>query len=53
MRPNRRKVPREPARAAAPPEVPEVVIATPPAPPKTEPDPIPEHIRRMLEAAYT
>jgi hypothetical protein len=53
MRPKRRKVPREPVRTTAPPEVPEVVSGSPPAPPKVEPDPIPEHIRRMLEAAYT
>jgi hypothetical protein len=53
MRPNRRKVPREPARTAPPPEVPEVVSAAPPSPPKAEPDPIPDHIRKMLEAAYT
>jgi hypothetical protein len=37
-----------------PPDVPEV-SATPPSADAKEPesDPIPEHIRRMLEAAYT
>jgi len=35
-----------------PPEVPEVTSAAAPDA-KDEADPIPEHIRRMLEAAYT
>jgi hypothetical protein len=54
VKPNRRKIRREPARDVAPPEVPEVVSAPPaPSPARPETDPIPEHIRRMLEAAYT
>jgi hypothetical protein len=41
-------------RDTIPPEVPEVAGASPPENAKEpEPDPIPEHIRRMLEAAYT
>jgi hypothetical protein len=35
-----------------PPDVPEVVGQASPVA-EDEPDPIPEHIRRMLEAAYT
>jgi hypothetical protein len=43
------------ARDVPPPEVPEVSSATvqPPSAHKAEPEEIPEHIRRMLEAAYT
>jgi len=41
-----------PARDVIPPDVPEVV-ATPASEPREATDPIPEHIRRMLEAAYT
>jgi hypothetical protein len=44
------------ARDAVPLEVPEVSKATAkqlPSAPKAEPEEIPEHIRRMLEAAYT
>jgi hypothetical protein len=52
MKPHRRKIRREPARDVTPPEVPEVVSATS-APAEPEVDPIPEHIRKMLEAAYT
>ena len=41
------------ARDLVPPDVPEV-SAVPPSPaPKEEPDPVPEQIRKMLEAAYT
>lgn len=47
--PGRRK---PPTRPRLPPEVPEVTQAAPPAA-KDEADPIPEQIRRMLEAAYT
>ena len=48
-RPARRK----PAKFAVPRDVPEV-SATPAKPePKPEADPIPEDIRKMLEAAYT
>jgi len=52
VKPNRRKIRREPARDIAPPDVPEVVTTVRPAQPRVgeEPDPIPEHIRRMLEA---
>jgi len=50
-----RKQRRVPPRDVVPPEVPEVVVETGEADPevKTEAEPIPEHIRRMLEAAYT
>jgi hypothetical protein len=41
-----------PTRDVMPPDVPEVSSAPAPAAEK-ESDPIPEHIRRMLEAAYT
>ena len=47
--PRRRKLP---PRGVMPPEVPEVTSAPPP-PVNDETDAIPEHIRRMLEAAYT
>lgn len=47
--PNRRKLP---TRDVIPPDVPEVTSAVAPLT-DDEPDPIPEHIRRMLEAAYT
>jgi hypothetical protein len=47
--PPRRKLP---ARDLVPPEVPEYTSASSPAA-NDEADPIPEHIRRMLEAAYT
>ena len=43
---------RLPARDAAPPEVPEVSKPAQPEP-ATDGDPIPDHIRHMLEAAYT
>ncbi len=44
---------RKPAKFAAPRDVPEVSAA--PAKPEAKPeaDPIPEDIRKMLEAAYT
>ena len=48
MKSARRRTPRD----AAPPEVPEV-SSKPVAPVVDEADPIPEHIRKMLEAAYT
>jgi len=43
------------ARDAAPTEVPEASSAPAqgPSAPKAEPEDIPDHIRRMLEAAYT
>ncbi|MGD0431965.1 MAG: hypothetical protein ABSA58_12830 [Acetobacteraceae bacterium] len=43
------------SRDVIPPEVPEAAAATQSAPsdPKAEPQDIPDHIRRMLEAAYT
>ncbi len=48
---------RQPARGVAPPDVPEVTrtegTRTPAQAVKAEADPVPEHIRRMLEAAYT
>ena len=47
--PRRRETPK---RDTMPPEVPEVSDVARPSP-DAEPDPIPEHIRRMLEAAYT
>ena len=50
--PHRRKIRREPVRTIAPPEVPEVTPKTA-SPAEAETDPIPDHIRRMLEAAYT
>jgi hypothetical protein len=54
-RPPRRRKPT--ARAPVPPEVPEVARPAPKAgatgEPKPETSDIPEHIRRMLEAAYT
>jgi len=50
-RPSRLRKPPS-ARDALPPEVPEMAIATAPAKDDTS-EPIPEHIRRMLEAAYT
>ena len=43
--------PRRPVRP--PPEVPEVSASASPPPPEEEADPIPEHIRQMLKAAYT
>jgi hypothetical protein len=49
-RPPQRRKP--PARDALPPDVPEVVSEALPVT-EDENDPIPEHIRRMLEAAYT
>ena len=48
-RPRDRKVP---ARDTMPPDVPEVTSAALPMG-QEQSDPIPEHIRRMLEAAYT
>jgi hypothetical protein len=47
-RPPRRRKPRD----ILPQDVPEVATAAPPAN-DDKSDPIPEHIRRMLEAAYT
>jgi len=49
-RPPRRRKPT--VRQALPPEVPEVVTAASPAG-RDQTDQLPEHIRRMLEAAYT
>jgi len=49
-RPSPRRKP--PIRDVLPPDVPEVVSAAAPVA-EDEADPIPEHIRRMLEAAYT
>jgi hypothetical protein len=51
--PNRRKIRQTPARDAFPPDVPEAVSTPAPPPSANDADPIPEHIRRMLEAAYT
>jgi len=50
--PQRRKIL---ARDVTPPDVPEVSSAPvrEPSAPKAESDEIPDHIRRMLEAAYT
>jgi hypothetical protein len=48
--PRRRKSPAP--RDALPPDVPEVATAAPPAT-EDKSDAIPDHIRRMLEAAYT
>ncbi len=42
-----------PAQDLLPPEVPEVTKAPPAEKPEADSDPIPEHIRRMLEVAYT
>ncbi|MGA3004923.1 MAG: hypothetical protein ABSE20_24710 [Acetobacteraceae bacterium] len=50
-RPPRRRKPPSP-RDTLPPDVPEVATAAAPTKDDTS-DPIPEHIRRMLEAAYT
>ena len=50
--PRKPRTRREPARGTMPPEVPEVTAA-PASAVAVEPDPIPEDIRRMLEAAYT
>lgn len=50
-RPPRRRKPPVP-RNPLPPDVPEVVTAADPVP-VDKSDPIPDHIRRMLEAAYT
>ena len=50
-RPRRRRKSASP-RDALPPDVPEVATAAPPAT-DDKSDAIPEHIRRMLEAAYT
>jgi len=47
--PRRRKLP---PRDIAPPDVPEVSAPARPAPENVAED-IPDHIRRMLEAAYT
>jgi hypothetical protein len=40
-------------RGELPPEVPETAPAKPDAKPDEQADALPEHIRRMLEAAYT
>ncbi len=44
-----------PARPVMPPGVPETAASAPPAPAQASPDgdPVPEDIRKMLEAAYT
>ena len=44
---------RTPLRDIAPPEVPEVSAAPAKPPAGDADDPIPEHIRKMLVAAYT
>ena len=49
-RPSPRRKP--PSRDLVPPEVPEVASVASPAT-KEDADLLPEHIRRMLEAAYT
>jgi hypothetical protein len=49
-RPPRRRKP--PAKDVLPPDVPEVVSTAAPKP-ENDADLLPEHIRRMLEAAYT
>lgn len=54
--PHRPKARRESVRDIAPLDVPQVTpagVGVPQTRPTAEPDPIPEHIRKMLEAAYT
>ena len=50
-RPPKRRI--SPVRDMLPPEVPEASAAPPEPAKEPDADPIPEHIRRMLEAAYT
>jgi hypothetical protein len=50
--PDKRRPRRTPARDVTPPEVPEASKSSP-AEPQAKDAELPDHIRRMLEAAYT